>query len=83
MSAAHERQSDLAGANIEPALMEIALDLVAVERALGQRSRSVRARVVGDVERAADVVHRERETGRLDLSDLADGDVGRRAEPQA
>src|SRR2546426_3053155 len=64
------RQDDLTGANVESALVEVALDHVAFDKSLRQRPRSVRAGVVGDVERAVDVVHRDRQTGRLDFPRL-------------
>jgi hypothetical protein len=55
--------------------MEIALDHVPVDEALGQQAGTVRARVVGHAELAFEVVDRERQTGRLNPAGLPHSDV--------
>ena len=66
---------DLAGSDVELALVKVALDDVALDESFGQRSRTVRAVVVGGVEVAVDVVDGQRQPGRVDPADFADGDI--------
>jgi hypothetical protein len=61
--------------------VEVALDAIAVDEALRQRSRPVRARVVGHVKFAVEVEDGEREPVGLDLQRFAAGHVGRTAQP--
>src|SRR5580704_3525339 len=56
-----------AGADIELAIVEIALDHVVLDIAFRQRAGAVGAGIVGDVELAADVEHRQRQILDLDL----------------
>ena len=59
--------------------MKVALDHVVFDEPFGQRSRAVRARIVGDAELAVEVVDRQRQRARFhsahftgaDLLDLA------------
>src|SRR5262249_16995763 len=69
------RGDDLAGPDVEHALVEVALDVVAVDAALGQRAGAVRARIVGDVERAVEVEDRDGQTGGFDRPDPAHRDI--------
>ena len=69
------RPHAFAGADVEHALMEVALDRVAVDESFRQRPGTVRARVVGGVKRAVEVVDRQRQAARFDLPHLADADV--------
>src|SRR5580692_11120804 len=61
------RRDHLAGADIELAVVEIALDHVVLDIAFRQRAGAVGARIVGDVELAADIEYRERQILDLDL----------------
>ena len=67
-----------AGADVEHALVEVALDAVAVDEAFRERPRTVRAGVVGDMELAVEIEDRDRQAVRFDLERLAAGDVRRR-----
>jgi 4,5-dihydroxyphthalate decarboxylase len=69
------RPHDLAGADAERALMEVALDDVAVDEALGQRAGTVRARVVGHAELAVEVVDGEGQTACFNAACLPRPDV--------
>ncbi len=60
------RRHDLAGLDVELAVVEVAFDHIAVDEALRQRARPVRAGVVGDVELAIDVENGDGQPGRLD-----------------
>lgn len=77
----HARRSDdCTGANIERTIVKIAFDDVAVNAAFGQRTRPMRAVVVGYVEVTAEVEYGKRQAGSVDLDDTTFGDVACRAE---
>jgi hypothetical protein len=57
------------------AVVEIALDDLAVDLALGKRARAVCARVIGDVVTVSKVEHGEDEAVPLDLDGAAFGDL--------
>ena len=71
---------DFTGTNIERPIVKIAFDDVAVHAAFGQRTRPMRAVVVGYVEVTAEVEYGERQAGSFNLHDTAFGNVARRAE---
>src|SRR5439155_2636745 len=66
---------DVAGADVEHALVEVALDQVPVDEALGQRAGTVRAVVVGHAKLAVEVEDRERQTGCFDPACFSRSDV--------
>ena len=74
------RRDDCTGTNIERTIVKIAFDDVAVHAAFGQRTRPMRAVVVGYVEVTAEVEYGERQAGSFNLHDTAFGNVARRAE---
>lgn len=71
---------DFTGTNIERPIVKIAFDDVAVHAAFGQRTRPMRAVVVGYIEVIAEVEYGERQAGSFNLHDTAFGNVARRAE---
>ena len=74
------RRLDLAGDDVERTVVEIALDDLAVDLALGERARAVRAGIVGHEEAAAEVEDREDEALALDLERAAFRDLAGRAQ---
>mgnify|MGYP006871771839 CR=1 FL=1 len=64
-----------AGADVEGAVVEIALDDVAADAAFGQRTRPVGAGVVGDVEFAVEVEYGKDQTVLLDPYRATRGDL--------
>src|SRR5256885_7838588 len=74
------RQHHFAGANIELSLVKIALDNVAIDKALRQRAGAMGAMIVGDVKLPVDIEHRKFEAGLLDLDRHARSHVGRGAQ---
>src|SRR5207248_6040493 len=76
------RRFDASGRNVERPAVEIALDDLAVDLALGKGSGTVRARIVGDEEPSAEIEHGEDQSVALDLDGRALGHFGGRAEVQ-
>src|SRR5476649_1922217 len=79
------RRDHLARLDVELAVVEVALDDVAIDKALRQRTRAMGARIVGNEELAIKVEDREGEPGGFDferaagrnLTDLAEFDACR------
>ena len=70
---------DLAGADVEGAVVEIALDDVAVHFAFRQSAGTMRAGIVDDVVAIADFEDRDGKVSGGDLQAVAFGHIGRRA----
>ena len=70
---ANRRIHDLAGFDIERAVVEIALHDVAVDVTLVQQAGAVGTQVVGDIKLAAEIEHGERKPFLLDPDGLAFG----------
>src|SRR5258707_8239120 len=69
------RHHHLAGADVELAIVEVALDHVALDVTLGQRARPMGALVIKDIELALDVKDRHRQSVFLNLEGGAGSDV--------
>ena len=69
------RRHHLAGLDVELAVVEVALDHVAIDEALRQRARTMGAGVIGDEELAVEIEDREREAGSFHFQRIAGGDL--------
>lgn len=75
------RRFDLSGLHVEGAEMHAAFDDVAFQEAVGEARRGMGAFVVGDVELALDIVHREPAVADLEGLHRFRRDVGLRTNP--
>src|SRR5262245_16441959 len=74
------RRHHLAGLDVELAVVKVALDDVTLDETFGEQAGAVRAGVVGDIELAVEIEHREREAARFDPERGAGRHLGGAAE---